>query len=255
MAHYEDVQPRRQGLEQLLHWWTLRAAHSQDWRQVLDGDCHQQRPEHLWSKVTRFLPPAVELRWLDEPWELQTTLWTPSLGQPPSRRMTVGGSTSVEGRPERTREGALIGTQTVRAEITGKLHLSTPVGTLPLPTRFNYRSDDPYAVETVFAHGGMSVSWTFARDLLTDGMQAQAGDGEVRVWPRTSTSDGAQIFIELSPPTGTALVSLPRSSVEEFLNQTISIVPTGAEHAYLSPTLYELERKLNQLTTHPGNGE
>ncbi|ARH89033.1 hypothetical protein STRMOE7_00245 [Streptomyces sp. MOE7] len=170
--------------------------------------------------------------------------------------MTVGGSTSVEGWPQRPGDAsAFIGAQTVLTEISGKLHLSRPVDTLLLSTRFNYRSDDPYAVETVFAHGDLSVSWTFARDLLTDGMQERAGDGDVRVWPSTSTSDGARIFIELSPPAGTALVSLPRSSVEEFLNQTTSIVPTGAEHTYLSPTLHELERQVNQLTTHPGSSE
>jgi hypothetical protein len=71
----------------------------------------------------------------------------------------------------------------------------------------------------------------------------------------TSNSDDTQIFIQLSPPSGTALVSLPRTRVEEFLNQTTSIVPAGAEHNYISSTLHELERQLNQLTTHSGGCE
>ncbi|WP_371591768.1 SsgA family sporulation/cell division regulator [Streptomyces virginiae] len=162
-------------------------------------------------------------------------------------------------RPRQTSDaGALRTRHTVETETTGRLHLDTQASiTLPLPTHINYRATDPYAVEAVFTQEDGDVTWTFSRELLADGMHARAGTGDVAIWPGTGTGikDDAQIFIELSPPSGTALVSLPRACVEEFLNQTTSIVPAGAEHTYISPTLQELERQLNQLARHPGGCE
>jgi hypothetical protein len=50
-------------------------------------------------------------------------------------------------------------------------------------------------------------------------------------------------------------VSLPRAFVEDFLDQITSIVPPGTEHTYVSSTLNELERSMNQLAGHPGSAE
>lgn len=259
-AHGADVRPACQSLGKLLHWRTLQAVPDQGWWHLLDSDCLKRRSEDLRWGDTRFLPHAVTLPCLDPRGTSQKVLWMPSPKQPSSRRTAAQGSPAAKSRPAQTCDaGTLIAVQIVRTEIDGKLHLSTPVGSLPLPTYLHYRADDPYAVEAVFAHENMDVSWTFARDLLTDGMRGQAGDGDVRVWPSTSTStststsDGARIFIELSPPAGTALVSLPRSYVQDFLNQTTDIVPIGTEHTFISPVLHTLEKQLSQLTSHPGS--
>ncbi|MFD5125727.1 SsgA family sporulation/cell division regulator [Streptomyces sp. NPDC058385] len=146
----------------------------------------------------------------------------------------------------------------IDAAITALLHQNGPdSSTLPLPARFSYRAADPYAVQAVFEQGGGDITWTFARDLLSDGMHARTGDGDVTVWTSTGSDqhDAARTYIELSPPSGTALLSLPRARVEEFLSQTISIVPPGTEHAYVSSSLHDLETSLHQLTSHPGSSD
>ncbi len=251
MAHGAETRPACQSLGKLLSWRILQPVLDQGWWHLLDDDSLKRRSECLGGKGTQFWPYAVTLSCLHRGETFQKVLWTPGPQQPSSKHAAAQGSLAAKGRPERTCEtSARIAAQTVRTETVGKLHLSAPVGTLPLPTRLCYRSNDPYAVEAVFTQEDMVVSWTFARDLLTDGMQEQAGDGDVRVWP--SASDAARIFIELSPPAGTALVSLPRSYVQDFLSQTTNIVPIGAEHTYISPVLHTLERQLSQLTTHPG---
>ncbi len=72
------------------------------------------------------------------------------------------------------------------------------------------------------------LEWTFARSLLTDGVAAPAGDGDVQVWP--STSGGQQVVcLSLSSPSGKALFEVPLAELVQFLTQTYSAVPTGTE--------------------------
>lgn len=49
--------------------------------------------------------------------------------------------------------------------------------------QFIFRCDDPFAVSAVFTAGGTQVLWTFARELLRDGLYAPAGGGDVMVAP------------------------------------------------------------------------
>lgn len=242
----------------LQRWWMLRAVLADGLWQVSGAKTHAPGTEQLWSAAIGYTwPPALELPCLKLSWEPQMALWTPGPSRPcPQHTPDADMSAS---RPRQTSDaGALRTRHTVETETTGRLHLDTQASiTLPLPTHINYRATDPYAVEAVFTQEDGDVTWTFSRELLADGMHARAGTGDVAIWPGTGTGikDDAQIFIELSPPSGTALVSLPRACVEEFLNQTTSIVPAGAEHTYISPTLQELERQLNQLARHPGGCE
>ena len=60
-------------------------------------------------------------------------------------------------------------------------------GATSVPVRAELRYDiaDPYAVQVSFHTGSDTdaVEWTFARSLLTEGVSAHAGEGDVRVWP------------------------------------------------------------------------
>ncbi|GGV02679.1 hypothetical protein GCM10010211_82480 [Streptomyces albospinus] len=151
-----------------------------------------------------------------------------------------------------TNEREHLGELTVQTEIAGKLHLAGKGdSTLPLATSLFYRAADPYAVEAVFTLNGRPVRWMFARDLLVEGMHGRTGVGDIAVWSN-SDSEGAHTFIELSPPSGTALVSLPHSRVEEFLNQSTAIAQKGAEYTLADSSLHDLEAQLNQCSTLPG---
>ena len=107
-------------------------------------------------------------------------------------------------------------------------------GSVPLPVRAGLRYDalDPYAVQVSFHTGapgdGDVVEWTFARALLSEGVSAPSGDGDVQVWP--SSSGGLPVVcLSLSSPSGKALFEVPLPELVEFLAQTYAAVPTGCE--------------------------
>ena len=118
----------------------------------------------------------------------------------------------------------------VRAE----LHLRLVVaGAVPMPVRAEMRYDamDPYAVQVSFrtaSDDSEAVEWTFARALLTEGVSAPAGDGDVQVWPSTSAGL-AVVCLSLSSPSGKALFEVPLAELVEFLGQTYEAVPSGSE--------------------------
>jgi hypothetical protein len=118
-----------------------------------------------------------------------------------------------------------------------QLRLVVP-GAASLPVRASLRYDvtDPYAVQVAFHTGsgsdGEIVEWTFARQLLTDGVSAPVGEGDVQVWP--SASSGLPVVcLSLSSPSGKALFEVPLPELVDFLGQTYAAVPTGAESAHV----------------------
>ncbi|MFE9046356.1 SsgA family sporulation/cell division regulator [Streptomyces sp. NPDC007818] len=256
-THHRIAQLNRKDAEQLLHVCRLRAPLARDSRHGLDDNQHARRLEFLWTATTELPFTAMEFPCSKTSEEQSEMLWTPALGRPfPEDVKEKHTGALVSRRQQRRSAVASTCARTVETEmVTGRLHLGASVETLSVPTRFRYKEADPYAVETVFRQGDADITWTFARDLLTEGTQAAAGEGDVKVWPNDGAPGGARIFIELSPPSGTALVSLPRAFVEAFLDQITSIVPPGTEHTYVSSTLSELERRVNQLAGHPGSAE
>ncbi|HEY0485968.1 MAG TPA: SsgA family sporulation/cell division regulator [Mycobacteriales bacterium] len=124
----------------------------------------------------------------------------------------------------------------VLAEVA--LTLVAPDGVaLEVQATLRYEPADPYAVHVVFAAAeGVdepSVSWSFARQLLVDGLQEPAGIGDVRVWPWSGHS-GPVVALALTSPDGHALFEVPRPTLEDFLRRTFDEVPAGAETAQLN---------------------
>lgn len=134
---------------------------------------------------------------------------------------------------------------TVRSEF--QLRLVVP-GSSSLPVRagLSYDAADPYAVTVAFHTGvngnGEVVQWTFARQLLTDGVTAPVGQGDVQVWPSTEAADGSVVCLSLSSPSGKALFEIPVSELVEFLTMTYAAVPTGAESDHV-----DVDAELAQL--------
>lgn len=96
-----------------------------------------------------------------------------------------------------------------------------------------YRSSDPYAVAIDFRSSRGTVTWTFGRDLLTQGLHEPAGLGDVHVWPTIDRAGRPVVAIALKAPTGAVTVTAPRKAVASFVRRSLRAVPQGAESAYV----------------------
>lgn len=116
----------------------------------------------------------------------------------------------------------------IERELELKLVLS-PERTVPVPARLVYLTDDPYAVHITFHTGSSTpVNWTFARELLVEGVFRPCGHGDVRVWP-AKAEDKAVLCMALSSPDGDALLQAPAGTVSAWLERTLRVVPPGTE--------------------------
>ncbi|MFF0560252.1 SsgA family sporulation/cell division regulator [Streptomyces sp. NPDC020472] len=117
---------------------------------------------------------------------------------------------------------------TVERELELKLVLS-PERSVAVPARLAYRTDDPYAVHITFHIGtDHPVDWTFARELLVEGVFRACGHGDVRIWP-TKVEGRSVILMALSSPDGDALLEAPSAQVSAWLERTLRTVPPGTE--------------------------
>ncbi|MGW4030398.1 SsgA family sporulation/cell division regulator [Streptomyces sp. NPDC004838] len=120
----------------------------------------------------------------------------------------------------------------VERELEMKLVLS-PELSIPVPARLTYRTDDPYAVHVIFHIGSENpVKWTFARELLVEGVFRPCGHGDVRIWP-TKAGGKNVLLMALSSPDGDALLEAPSAPVSAWLERTLRVIPPGAETAAL----------------------
>ncbi|MEU5428188.1 SsgA family sporulation/cell division regulator [Streptomyces olivoreticuli] len=129
----------------------------------------------------------------------------------------------------------------VERELEIDLVLS-PDRTIPVPCRLSYRTADPYAVNITFhVTSDSPVSWTFARDLLMEGLFRPAGHGDVRVWP--TVAEGRNVVcMALSSPDGDALLEASARAVTGWLERTLRAVAPGSE-----PERLALDEALREL--------
>ena len=129
----------------------------------------------------------------------------------------------------------------VERELELRLILS-PERSVPVPARLSYHSDDPYAVHVTFHIGSHHpVNWTFARELLVEGVFRPCGHGDVRVWP-TKSEGRSVVLMALSSPDGDALLEAPAAQVSAWLERTLRAVPPGTEGEQLG-----IDEALDQL--------
>ena len=117
---------------------------------------------------------------------------------------------------------------TITAEIA--MQSVDPEGRLHrLDAVFGYDPGDPYAVTVTFRTGYGDVAWTFARELLSEGVDNPTGDGDVHVWP-CEDSDGHPVcVVELVSDDGELLAQAPRWAVRRFVARSLRAVPAGRE--------------------------
>lgn len=101
-----------------------------------------------------------------------------------------------------------------------------------IPATFRYDQADPYAVSLVAAGPEGSVEWTFARDLLDQGMVEPTGVGDVHVWTGMTDDCHPALFIELLADDAEATVAVLPADVRIFLARSHEQVPPGSESAY-----------------------
>lgn len=125
---------------------------------------------------------------------------------------------------------------TVAADIQMRL-LGHPADSgTPVTTTFRYDISKPFAIETAFHLADTDVIWTYARDLLLTGLVEHTGQGDVRVWPvLPEPSSGVRplVRLELTSPSGHALLEADAGEVGEFLSHTLDVCPCGQESRHI----------------------
>ncbi|MFD3530369.1 SsgA family sporulation/cell division regulator [Streptomyces sp. NPDC058664] len=125
-------------------------------------------------------------------------------------------------------------------------HVSTPEHAGGrLVVRIRHLPDDPLAVRLDFAPTDDSeqstTTWAFARSLLTEGVDAPTGEGDVRVWP-----EGAyETHVQLHTGRGRCVVRFRSAALRSFLARTELWSP-GVDHQVEA----ELDRFLATILRH-----
>ncbi|MGY6024970.1 SsgA family sporulation/cell division regulator [Streptomyces spinosirectus] len=122
-------------------------------------------------------------------------------------------------------------------------HLLTPDDAeVAVPVTLRYTSVDPLAVHLVFpawiSLDDEEVTWTFARNLLEEGLGGPAGLGAVRLRPQGPS----HTVVELHTPEGTAAVRFETRALRRFLTRSYEVTEPCGE-----PPQPSLERGLAPL--------
>jgi hypothetical protein len=138
------------------------------------------------------------------------------------------------------------------------LQLVGPQSWTEVPALLCYEPSDPFAVRIAFGDVGDDggpvapedggISWLVSRELLQIGLDAPAGEGDVRVWPAHGATD--VLFLHLRAPSGEALFEFSRAVVSAFLRHTETLVPSGTESAQL-----DLDDELQLLLYNGGTDQ
>ncbi|MBV8931441.1 MAG: SsgA family sporulation/cell division regulator [Kutzneria sp.] len=104
---------------------------------------------------------------------------------------------------------------------------------VPVEVELRYDTRDPYAVTAAFRSGPSGwVEWCFARDLLADGLIAEAGNGDVRIRPVPGSMELVELVV--SSPAGLAMFEAPAQELADFLDRTYDSVLPGNESHWVS---------------------
>ncbi|OZM71293.1 sporulation protein SsgA [Amycolatopsis antarctica] len=123
--------------------------------------------------------------------------------------------------------------------------IAPPTPVVPVKAELGYDTRVPYAVTITCAPAGEDgrTVWELSRDLLVEGLDRAAGDGDVRV--RRSPEEPECLLIEVRG--GAAVFDASTHEVAEFLRLTFHTVPLGAEAEWI-----DLEGLVGKLLLGPG---
>jgi hypothetical protein len=99
----------------------------------------------------------------------------------------------------------------------------------PVVTRWTYSPYDPFAVSlAVRTRHDRWVEWLVGRELVVAGLDAPAGEGDVRMRP-LSVQGYDIVEIEISSNDGRAVLEVDRALLRTFVASTLEVVALGAE--------------------------
>ncbi len=98
---------------------------------------------------------------------------------------------------------------------------------------FSYTDADPYAVSITFHLPHGDVPWVLSRSLLTDGLAAPSGEGDIRLWPSHDEEGCATVRMAFYSPEGLLYAAARRRELTGFLVRTWERVPVGTERSQL----------------------
>lgn len=108
------------------------------------------------------------------------------------------------------------------------LTVSATTGDARLEAELRYDLGDPLAVSlAIGTQCDEPVVWVFARDLLAAGIAGPSGEGDITIEP-IAEAEEQEIRITLATDCLATLIA-PRDRVVEFLVETFTRVPSGAE--------------------------
>ncbi|BBH16008.1 hypothetical protein Back2_02950 [Nocardioides baekrokdamisoli] len=102
-----------------------------------------------------------------------------------------------------------------------------------VPTTMSYDKTDPYAVTLTFHAGSGDVVWMMARHLLLQGLTSPAGEGDIKVYPSIDEDARAVTVLDFSSPNGHLVGQAPTRELQEFVAESIAVVPVGTESDFL----------------------
>ncbi len=115
---------------------------------------------------------------------------------------------------------------------------------VPVQVELRYDTRDPYAVVAAFRTGRAGwVEWVFARDLLADGLIANAGEGDVMIRP--AADDPEVVVVELSSPSGHAMFEASAQELADFLDRTYDVVVPSNENQWV-----DVDEALTRMLPH-----
>jgi hypothetical protein len=118
--------------------------------------------------------------------------------------------------------------ESVQAEVMMSFLVSEELS-FRIPVELTYETTDPYAVRMTFhLPGDAPVTWAFGRELLLDGINGPAGDGDVRVEP-SAPEELSDVHIRLQVGGDHALFRAGAAPLVAFLDRTDKLVPLGQE--------------------------
>lgn len=99
----------------------------------------------------------------------------------------------------------------------------------PVVTRWTYDAGDPFAVLlSVRTRADRWVEWLVGRDLVREGLDGAAGEGDIRLSPQTV--QGYEIVeIEIRSTDGRAVLEVDRDLLRHFVDASAELVAFGDE--------------------------
>jgi hypothetical protein len=109
------------------------------------------------------------------------------------------------------------------------LAVSAITGDADVQAELRYDPSDPLAVSlAIGVECDEPVVWTFARDLLADGVNHSSGLGDITVEPVEDLGTAHDVRITLATDCLATMIA-PRDRVVEFLVESFTAVPSGCE--------------------------